>query len=92
MKLNTMEKLYLCMRDRKPEITLDENLRQRALQPHRAHVGDELEVAHIVSMSASLDASAYRELLASDSSPKILEPGTLPPTRSCPPGSAPAAN
>ena len=33
MKLNTMEKLYLCMRDRKPEITLDEELRQRALQP-----------------------------------------------------------
>ena len=33
MKLNTMEKLYLCMRDRKPEITLEETLRQRALQP-----------------------------------------------------------
>jgi quinolinate synthase len=35
MKLNTMEKLYLCMRDRTPEITLDENLRQRALKPIR---------------------------------------------------------
>ena len=33
MKLNTMEKLYLCMRDRAPEITLDETLRQRALKP-----------------------------------------------------------
>jgi quinolinate synthase len=33
MKLNTMEKLYLCMRDRKPEITLEEDLRQRALRP-----------------------------------------------------------
>lgn len=33
MKLNTMEKLYLCMRDRTPEITLDEELRQRALRP-----------------------------------------------------------
>jgi quinolinate synthase len=33
MKLNTMEKLYLCMRNRQPEITLDETLRQRALQP-----------------------------------------------------------
>jgi len=33
MKLNTMEKLYLCMKNRKPEITLDEGLRQRALQP-----------------------------------------------------------
>jgi quinolinate synthase len=33
MKLNTMEKLYLCMRDRKPEITLDEELRKRALRP-----------------------------------------------------------
>jgi len=33
MKLNTMEKLYLCMRDRTPEITLDGTLRQRALKP-----------------------------------------------------------
>jgi quinolinate synthase len=33
MKLNTTEKLYLCMRDRKPEITLDENLSRRALKP-----------------------------------------------------------
>jgi quinolinate synthase len=33
MKLNTLEKLYLCMRDRKPEIILDEDLRQRALKP-----------------------------------------------------------
>ncbi len=33
MKLNTMEKLYLSMRDRTPEITLDEGLRQRALRP-----------------------------------------------------------
>ena len=33
MKLNTMEKLYLCMRDRKPEISLDEELRVRALRP-----------------------------------------------------------
>jgi quinolinate synthase len=33
MKLNTMEKLYLCMRDKTPEITLDEDLRQRALKP-----------------------------------------------------------
>jgi quinolinate synthase len=33
MKLNTMEKLYLCMRDRKPEIILDEELRKQALKP-----------------------------------------------------------
>jgi quinolinate synthase len=33
MKLNTMEKLYLAMRERKPEINLDENLRLRALKP-----------------------------------------------------------
>ncbi len=33
MKLNTMEKLYLCMRDRNPEITLEEDLRERALKP-----------------------------------------------------------
>lgn len=33
MRLNTLEKLYLCMRDRRPEITLEESLRRRALQP-----------------------------------------------------------
>jgi quinolinate synthase len=33
MKLNTMEKLYLCMRDLNPEITLDEELRLKALKP-----------------------------------------------------------
>jgi quinolinate synthase len=33
MKLNTLEKLYLCMRDRTPEIVLDEELRERALRP-----------------------------------------------------------
>ncbi len=33
MRLNSLEKLYLCMRDRKPEITLPEDLRLRALKP-----------------------------------------------------------
>lgn len=33
MKLNTMEKLYLCMRDGKPEIILDEQVRLKALKP-----------------------------------------------------------
>jgi len=33
MRLNTLEKLYLCMRDRSPEITLSEELRLRALKP-----------------------------------------------------------
>ena len=33
MKLNTMEKLYLCMKDQKPEIILDEEIRLRALKP-----------------------------------------------------------
>jgi quinolinate synthase len=33
MKLNTMEKLYLCMRDKTPEITMDEDLRVKALKP-----------------------------------------------------------
>jgi quinolinate synthase len=33
MRLNTMEKLYLCMKQGRPEITLDEELRQRALRP-----------------------------------------------------------
>ena len=33
MRLNSLEKLYLCMRDRRPEITLPEDLRVRALLP-----------------------------------------------------------
>jgi quinolinate synthase len=33
MKRNTLEKVYLCMRDRTPEITLNEKLRRRALRP-----------------------------------------------------------
>lgn len=33
MKLNTLEKLYLCLRDLRPEITMDENLRVQALKP-----------------------------------------------------------
>lgn len=33
MRLNTLEKLYYTMRDRSPEITLDESLRLAALQP-----------------------------------------------------------
>lgn len=33
MKLNTLEKVYACMKDLKPEITLDEKLRQAALKP-----------------------------------------------------------
>jgi quinolinate synthase len=33
MKLNSLEKLYLCLRDLKPEILLDEGLRLKALKP-----------------------------------------------------------
>jgi quinolinate synthase len=33
MKLNTMEKLYRCMRDRAPELTLPAELQQAALRP-----------------------------------------------------------
>ena len=33
MRLNTLEKLYLCMRDRTPELTLPEEVRVRALKP-----------------------------------------------------------
>ncbi len=33
MKRNTMEKLYLCMKNRTPEITMGEDLRLRALKP-----------------------------------------------------------
>ena len=33
MKLNTMEKLYLCMKNRYPEIIMDEEIRKKALIP-----------------------------------------------------------
>ena len=33
MKLNTLEKLYLCMKFELPEITMDEMLRQAAKKP-----------------------------------------------------------
>jgi quinolinate synthase len=33
MKLNTLEKLYLCMRDRKPELTMNPLLQKAALAP-----------------------------------------------------------
>jgi quinolinate synthase len=35
MRLNTLEKLYLCLRDLAPEVTLPEAIRVRALQPIR---------------------------------------------------------
>ena len=33
MKLNTLEKLYLCLRHRQPELVMDESLRIKALRP-----------------------------------------------------------
>ena len=33
MRLNTLEKLYLCLRDREPELLMDEAIRVRALKP-----------------------------------------------------------
>ncbi|MDJ0869599.1 MAG: quinolinate synthase NadA [Myxococcota bacterium] len=33
MRLNTLEKLYLCLRDQKPEVDVPEEIRQRALVP-----------------------------------------------------------
>ena len=33
MRLNTLEKLYLCLRDLRPEVTVPEEIRIRALVP-----------------------------------------------------------
>ena len=33
MKLNTLEKIYLCLRDERPELVMDESLRAKALAP-----------------------------------------------------------
>lgn len=33
MRMNTMEKLYLCLRDEKPEILIEEELRKKAVKP-----------------------------------------------------------
>lgn len=35
MRLNTMEKLYLCLRDEQPEILVDPEIRERAVKPIR---------------------------------------------------------
>jgi len=33
MRLNTLERVYLCMRDRQPSISLAEDVRVKALRP-----------------------------------------------------------
>ncbi len=33
MRMNTLEKLYLCLRDEKPEILIDDTLREKAIKP-----------------------------------------------------------
>ena len=33
MKLNTLEKIYFCLRDERPELVMDESLRAKALAP-----------------------------------------------------------
>jgi quinolinate synthase len=33
MRLNTLEKLYVCLRDLQPEVTVPEDIRVRALAP-----------------------------------------------------------
>lgn len=52
MKVNTLEKLYLCMRDRTPEIVVPEQIRQRALPPIERMLAlaqaDEQEAARIL--------------------------------------------
>jgi quinolinate synthase len=35
MRLNTMEKLYRCLRDETPEIQVDESIRRQAVTPIR---------------------------------------------------------
>lgn len=53
MKVNTLEKLYLCMRDRRPEIIVPEHVRLRALPPIErmlalVHAGEQ-EAARILA-------------------------------------------
>ena len=48
MKLNTMEKLYLCMRDKTPEIEMDKELIEQAYKP----------LAKMLEMSAAIPPSA----------------------------------
>jgi quinolinate synthase len=42
MKLNSLEKIYLSLRDLRPEITMEETLREKALKP----------IARMLEMSA----------------------------------------
>jgi len=39
MKLNTLEKVYLALRDLRPTVSLDESLRNAALRPIERMVG-----------------------------------------------------
>ena len=39
MRLNTLEKLYLCLRDLAPEVSVPEAIRVRALRADRADAG-----------------------------------------------------
>lgn len=48
MRLNTLEKLYLCMRDRRPEITIEPEISRRALRA----------VSRMLSMSENMPAPA----------------------------------
>ncbi len=52
MKLNTMEKLYACMRDRSPEVTLDDALIQAARKP----------LERMLEMSRAIPSSAISVL------------------------------
>ena len=52
MKVNTLEKLYLCMRDRTPEVRVPEDIRVKALRPIERMLAladaDEAEAARII--------------------------------------------
>ncbi len=52
MRLNTLEKLYLCLRDGYPEIVMDEETRLRALRP----------VQRMLEMSKNLTPVQQKEI------------------------------
>ena len=57
MKLNTMEKLYLCMRDRTPEITLDDAVIKAARKPLERM----LEMSKGIASSAISQSAGVRD-------------------------------
>ena len=72
-RLNTLEKLYLCLRDMKPELTMDEELRLAAKKP----IDRMLDVCGPMALAPAL--SHYDRFLAALDDPANRAALDVPP-------------